>query len=63
MPISALKSCPIDMGEDTGEGCRLFLIALPDLRLSIFSVFRKVVHANAQLFARLGPKIEKIDSL
>src|SRR6266851_5593817 len=28
---------------------------LPGQRLSIFSVFRKAVHANAQLFCSLGP--------
>src|SRR5216683_2522576 len=29
---------------------------LPQARLSIFSVFRKAVHANAQLFCSLGPQ-------
>jgi hypothetical protein len=29
---------------------------LPGQRLSIFSVFRKAVHANAQLFCSFGPQ-------
>ncbi len=38
------------------RGCRFFPIPLPDQRLSIFSVFRKAVHANGQLFCSLGPQ-------
>src|SRR6266852_8842574 len=44
------------------SSARSFPIPLPVQRLSIFSVFRKAMHANAQLFCSLGPKIEKIDS-